>query len=354
MSSQKVTIKEMQAFCRHLAREYGLSYPPAKFSLVENRIEPLFEAFSCKTLSDLMVRSKNDLEIRRELLNHLTTNESWFFRHPSHFRILSETIIPQLVKKKKESGERKISIWSAGCSIGAELYSILITIIKTIPDSDNFRIELTGSDLSADAVAKAKNGLYSPQELRLVDYETLNHFFSDEGEGYHRILPKYSQHTKFETLNLLDNWPARSFDIIFCRNTMIYFTPEIKKKITERFYRALNIDGYYFTSANETIHWQEDESSAFKSLFLEDDIVYQKVRHRQRQAIFKFETPSDLLRAVNILNESGMEYKLEKIPITHSLAPSRAIYLDYDNSDKAEELFQLSSLKNIRYKKLVK
>lgn len=354
MSSQRFAIKEMQAFCAYLAREYGLSYPPAKYSLVENRVEPLFEAFACKTLNDLMVRSKNDLELRRELLNHLTTNESWFFRHPSHFKILSKTIIPELANKKIKSGERKISIWSAGCSIGAELYSILITILKTLPEPSSFRIELTGSDLSADAVTTAKKGLYTPQELRLVDYATLNHFFSDEGDGCYRILPEYSQYTSFETMNLLDNWPARSFDIIFCRNTMIYFSTESKKKITERFYRALNINGYYFTSANETIHWQEEEDSTFKKLFLEDDIVYQKVRHAQFQAVFNFKTPSDLLKALNILNKSGIEYKLEKIPTAHSLAPSRAIYVDCSESDKAEELFQLSPIKNIQYEKQIK
>jgi len=94
MNATRFNGKEIEDFCGFLAREYGLSFPPARYGFVENRIEPLMHDFQCRTLSDIILRAKHDLKLRMDLLNSLTTNETWFFRHPEHFMILKKHVLP--------------------------------------------------------------------------------------------------------------------------------------------------------------------------------------------------------------------------------------------------------------------
>lgn len=343
MSILRFSIKEIEEFCQFLAREYGLSFPPARYSFVENRVEPVLESFGLRTLSDLVLSAPRDLKLRLELLNCLTTNETWFFRHPEHFSILRKHIFPKLLAQKQKIGDNRIRIWSAGCSIGAELYSILFTLLDLIKTPQNFNIQLVGSDIASDAINCAKAARYSIHELRLLNDSTLNKYLTPAGKGFWQIGAEFTNYTSFEQLNLLDSWPARQFDIIFCRNTMIYFDKCNKEKITRRFFDSLVQDGYYFTSANEVVH--SDCRTGFRKLFMENEIVYQKSSRHIYQTLVKFVTPSDLLRAMNLLKNNGFEHQIEKIESKNELTPTRALSFDSRETPKIMELFSLSSIK---------
>lgn len=339
----RFNLNELEEFCSFLKQEYGLSFLPEKYQQIENRILPIMQQFNLRTLGDIILSSKKDIILRRELQNALTTNETWFFRHPAHFKILSRHILPQLQSQIEKSGDNRIRIWSAGCSNGAETFSILISLLEAIKQPQKFNITIVGSDIATDAISQARKGRYSHVELRLVERRILEKYFFQCNEEYFCIKPEYQKMVDFESLNLLETWPARKYDVIFCRNVMIYFGDEHRQKITEKFFNALNENGYYLTSANESIHWKTE--TGVKKLFLENEYVYQKTSQIERLRLYKFSTPSDLLRALNLLNQIGMSYGLEQTDQNHSLAPKRAISLSQKDSSRADELFLLSSIK---------
>ena len=333
----------MNDFCLYLSREYGLSFPTTRYSFVGNRVETVMTDFGCNDLADIILKAKKDLKLRIELLNCLTTNETWFFRHPEHFKILREHILPEILASLRQTGDNRIRIWSAGCSIGAELFSILFTILDVLPDPQNFNIQLTGSDISNDALDKAKSAVYNGHELRLLNEKMLTKYFRKREHDSWQVLPEIQRYCSFELQNLLSSWPARSYDIIFCRNTMIYFDQSNKTKIAERFFKVLEPGGFYVTSANEMLH--PGPQQEFSQIFIENEIVYRKLQQSNELKLVKFKTPTDLLRALNLLKNNGFYFQLEKIPQTHKLAPMRAIYLRKRESAKVEELFSLNSIK---------
>jgi chemotaxis protein methyltransferase CheR len=350
--ASRFSSREINDFCLYLSREYGLSFPAARYSFVENRVLPVMTDFGCIALSDIVDKAKKDLQLRIELLNSLTTNETWFFRHPEHFKILRQHILPALLDGLKQTGDNRLHIWSAGCSIGAELYSILFTILDTLPDPQAFNIQLTGSDISSDAIGRARSATYNDHELRLLNEKMLAKYFKKSNHNSWQVLPEFQKHCTFELLNLLKSWPARTYNIIFCRNTMIYFDEGNKNKVATRFFRALEPGGFYVTSANEML--QTLEHPEFTQIYVENEIVYRKTIQSNELKLVKFKTPTDLLRALNLLKNNGFYFQLEKIPQEHSLAPRRAIYLHKKESAKVEELFALNSIKVASSRLIVK
>ena len=171
----------------------------------------------------------------------------------------------------------------------------------------------------------------------------LHDCFSEVARDKWQVKPEFHKYVEFEVINLLNNWPARTFDIIFCRNTMIYFDNDNKTKLTGRFLQALNADGYFFTSANEMIH--VDDITGVRRLFLENEIIYQKSGAKKEYTLFQFVTPADLLRALNILQNNGFEYQLEKLQSANHLVPTRSILINHSDLSRVTELFALSSIK---------
>lgn len=352
MSQHRFSGKELADFARYLAQEYGISFRPSKYTFLENRVLPLMEKYKFRVLSDLLKQSKQDLVVRRDLLNELTTNETWFFRDIQHFEILKEKVLPELVKRKKEKKDNIITIWSAGSSIGAELYSILITLIENLENFSSWTLRLIGSDISTDAIQKANAALYTKQEVRMVKPKQLDAYFTRCENGAYSIKEEYKKFVNFEVLNLLDSWTFRTFDVIFCRNTMIYFNESKKTKLTERFYKSLNIGGYYFTSSNETVRWGTGKS--FKRIFYNGDFIYQKAPSNKEFIMFYFNNPTDLLKALNSLTRGQFEHHLKKIPFSNSLEPKRAIYVPSEKVKDVENIFKLNKICVIKKEILIK
>lgn len=333
---------ELEEFCGFLKQEFGLSFSSEKYQQLENRIQPILKSFSIRKLCDVIIESKKDIRLRMDLVNALTTNETWFFRHPSHFRILTRHIMPVLRAKREKTGDNRLKIWSAGCSIGAETFSILFSLLDS-GGAEKWNLTLIGSDISSEAINRARSGRYFKHELKMVEPHILQKYFTPCDRDCYQVKEEYRQMVEFEILNLLESWPARKFDVIFCRNVMIYFSEEHKQKVTEKFLGVLNDNGFYLTSANESIHWQT--KIGLKKLFVENEYLYQKTNETEKYRLYRFETPSDLLRALNLLNQTGLDYGLEKIKQSHSLAPKRGIFISQRDSCRADELFSLSSIK---------
>ncbi len=320
--------KDLTLFCSILERETGLSFPTSRYSFIRNRLAPLLEKYDTVNPSELIVKSKQDIKLKIDIVNALTTNETWFFRHPEHFEIIKKEILPSILKRKNV-----INIWSAGCSIGAELYSILITIKEAIPPTNNLRINIIGSDISYEAVQLAKKGIYDSYDLRMTDRNIINKYFDKIDDNSFKIKEELKHNVVFEFLNLLETWPARTYDIIFCRNTMIYFNEETKGKLIKRFFKALELNGYFFTSVNEMIDL-DGENYGVKKLYIGNECVYQKTNIVSKNLELFFNNSKELLKATNLLRKISYSFQFGSASKNTNGNEIRSLIISFSDSEK--------------------
>ena len=326
------------------SREFGLYFEPDKLTFLENRIIPLLDELDLTDLNDLLAAITSEKAVRDKVLNALTTNETWFFRHPRHFDILREDILPKLVRERLQNRRREITIWSAGCSIGAEAFSIAITLNEVLRDHEDWTVQIIGWDISPQALERARKGVYSPSELRLLSSLLLTRYFTPTEYGHYAVKKKLKEFVRFEHRNLLDEeWPDRQFDIIFCRNTMIYFKEETKQRLTGRFYEVLRTGGVFFPGATETLHWVG--TGEFRQEFLRGEYVYSKQPGTREYLMLCFATSSELLRALNLLVRGKYEYQLKPIPQLSPIAPKKALVVPERLAGRVEKLFQEEEIK---------
>lgn len=167
-----------------------------------------------------------------EFASAITTNFTRFFREDHHFEFLAELVAGY-------SAPRKLRIWSAGCATGEEPYSIAISLLEAIPDIDSWDIKILATDLDTQALSAAANGTYPGDRVSDLDPRLLKRWFL-RGRGQFsrqvRVAPKVQEFVHFRRLNLIGDWPMQGpFDVIFCRNVVIYFSPESKKTLISRF-----------------------------------------------------------------------------------------------------------------------
>ncbi|MBF0499901.1 MAG: protein-glutamate O-methyltransferase CheR [Candidatus Riflebacteria bacterium] len=327
-----------------LSREFGLFFEPSKVTFLENRLLPLLAEMRLESLNDMISCVRTDFFWRGRFLDALTTNETWFFRHPRHFDILREDILPALVRERAKSRRREIEIWSAGCSIGAEACSIAITMHEVLQDAPDWSLRIIGSDVSPQAITRAHEGIYTGSEVRLLSGLLLNRYFMPVDDNNYKIKPELQNLITYEIRNLLEEpWPDREFDVIFCRNTMIYFKDETKAKLTERFYKALRTGGIFIPGATETIHWVGNNE--FEREFIRGEYIYRKRMGNNEYILYQFVTSSDLLRALNILVKEHFEYRLQTITQMSHTSPKKALIVPIRFIDRVERLFSDALLK---------
>ena len=190
---------------------------------------------------DKVVQDKDDFAA---FIEYLTINVSEFFRTPDKFAKLETDVIPDLLKRSS-----KLNIWSAGCSIGAEPYSLAM-IMKTL--TPNMRHRILATDLDIEILAKAKKGEYTDNELKAMDPERKRKYFTQNGDKY-LVSQEIKDCIEFKRHNLLKDNFESGFDLILCRNVVIYFTEEAKDQLYANFFKALKPGGILFVGATEAI-----------------------------------------------------------------------------------------------------
>lgn len=190
---------------------------------------------------DHVTKDKDDLAA---FIEYLTINVSEFFRTPEKFSKLETDVIPDLLKRSP-----KLNIWSAGCSIGAEPYSLAM-IMKEMTPGKSHRI--LASDLDIEILAKAKRGVYTPNELKSISPARLKKYF-DEVDGKYAVKNEIKSCIEFKRHNLLKDSFETGFDLILCRNVVIYFTEDAKTQLYTHFFQALKPGGILFVGATEAI-----------------------------------------------------------------------------------------------------
>ncbi len=192
----------------------------------------------------------------KELLNLITINETSFFRFPAQFDALRDSIVPEILDSRPASSLKRFRVWSAGCSTGEEPYTIGMTLLDSALESARYNIEIVGTDVSTQALERARAGIYPAKSLASLPHGVVQHWFEPVTHG-HRPLQHVRDLVRFNYHNLIkEPYPAAylsGWDVIFCRNVTIYFRLESTRRVVDNFYEALNPGGYLFIGHSETL-----------------------------------------------------------------------------------------------------
>jgi chemotaxis protein methyltransferase CheR len=235
-----------------LKERSGLVLSADKHYLVESRLLPLARNAGFGNLAELVgaLRSGQDTALMGSVVEAMTTRESFFFRDRKPFEHLRRTIIPALTR---HHGSGVIRIWCAAAAAGQEPYSIAICLKEMGRQIASWRFEIVATDLSNDALARARQGLYSQFEVqRGLPVKLLIKYFSQVGDLW-QVAPEIRGMIKFQQFNLLTDFaPLGTFDVVFCRNVLIYFDQETKSDVLDRLAKTVSNDGYLVLGAAET------------------------------------------------------------------------------------------------------
>jgi chemotaxis protein methyltransferase CheR len=209
-----------------------------------------------------------------EFINAITTNLTSFFREQHHFEFLAGTLMPQLLREKVNA--RRIRLWSAGCSSGEEPYSLAMTLLENMPRGLTWDVKILATDIDLNMLSIAAEGVYSQERVKGLSPERLRRWFrkgKDSQAGQVRVDPALQELIRFKPLNLMQEWPMKGpFDIIFCRNVLIYFDKATKLQLVDRYVDLLAPGGHLFIGHSESLH------NLANGLELVGNTIYRKVR----------------------------------------------------------------------------
>ncbi len=237
-----------------LRERSGLSLTKEKMYLLENRLAPVARRNGHEDLDELVkaLRLKKDEPLLRDITEAMTTNESFFFRDGTPFELLEKEILPKFLKARQAS--KSLRIWCAAASTGQEPYTIAMVIREMAAQFQGWKIEIVGTDISPSVLEKAKVGLYSQFEVqRGLPIQMLMKYFDQHGEMW-QIDASLRGMIEYKECNLLESLSSLgAFDIIFCRNVLIYFDRDTKSKVLEQIWRLIPADGAMFLGGAETV-----------------------------------------------------------------------------------------------------
>ncbi|MDM7925742.1 MAG: protein-glutamate O-methyltransferase CheR, partial [bacterium] len=216
----------------------------SKKALVHNRLQKRLAACGLTSLRAYLDLLNRDPEGRSELagfVDALTTNETFFFRHPEHFELLVDDLIPRIIERKTASGSgRRIRIWSAACSSGEEPYTAAMVLHQNAERFRGWAFEIIGTDINRSVLEKARSGLYTSYAVsKMPDAYRRRYFTADPAAGTFRLKDEIRQLVRFHAANLLQPFSFGKFDVIFCRNVMIYFDAASKETALHHLHGSL-------------------------------------------------------------------------------------------------------------------
>lgn len=250
-----MTGPDFEHFCRLVKERSGLILSPSKGYLVESRLGPLARAEGLAGVPQLLERLRTGGPSAEPLLvrcvEAMATHESFFFRDGTPFNLLAGRVLPQLVEAR--AATRTLRIWCAACSSGQEPYSIAILLKEMGARLTGWRLEIVATDMSRPILQKAEEGLYSDFEVRrgLTDARR-DRWFVRDGHGW-RVSPELRALVSFRPHNLLNDSLPGTFDVVFCRNVLIYFDVDQKRAVLKRMAQTLAEDGGLFLGSAETV-----------------------------------------------------------------------------------------------------
>lgn len=232
----------------------GLVLSPDKDYLLESRLLPVARKRGMDSLDDLIaaVRQRKEEVLIQDITEAMTTNESFFFRDIKPFDRFRDVALPALLESRKTT--KKIRIWCAACSSGQEPYSLAMVIKEAAAKMPGWRVDIVATDISREILEKAKAGVYSQFEVqRGLPIQMLVKYFKQNGELW-QIDAAIRGMVQYRELNLMENISSLgAFDVVFCRNVLIYFDQSLKTDVLNRVARQMPNDGFLFLGGAETV-----------------------------------------------------------------------------------------------------
>jgi chemotaxis protein methyltransferase CheR len=256
----RISVEELQVISKYVYDVSGIVIDEKKAYLVETRLRGVAQELGCSSYGELHTKAVADktTSVKEKIIDAISTNETLFFRDKVPFELLRHKIIPELIDRRLASAGGAlpipIRIWSAACSTGQEVYSIAIVLKELLPDPRRYQINLLGTDISDKAVKQASYGAYNKFEIeRGLSEDTLRKYFVCRDDCW-KIKDEIRAIAQFKKLNLLSSFQVLGkFDIIFCRNVAIYFSPEDRKNLFDRLADALDAGGSLIIGSTESL-----------------------------------------------------------------------------------------------------
>jgi chemotaxis protein methyltransferase CheR len=254
----RITGQEFGRFRALIYREAGIALGEHKRELVCSRLGKRLRRYGYRTFSEywehLQERDPEGRE-RLRLVNAITTNKTEFFREEHHFPVFRSTILTRpAVERYPPWGLR---VWSAGCSSGEEPYSIALTVLDALGGASARGVRILASDINTDMLARAEEGVYTPDQIELVPAALRGKCFvrsAGAPAGSVAVCPQLRDLVTFRRINLAESWPIRKpLDCIFCRNVLIYFDRALQERCVSRFVELLRPNGYLFLGGSESL-----------------------------------------------------------------------------------------------------
>ncbi|MBP8641304.1 MAG: protein-glutamate O-methyltransferase CheR [Oscillospiraceae bacterium] len=263
----KLSDSEFDYFTKLVSQTYGIDLSQ-KRHLIEARLASELKAHGLQSFSQYIdiLKADKTSKILESVINKLSTNYSFFSRETDHFDYLAKTVIPEMDRLNK----RTIKIWSAGCSTGQEPYNIAMAIDSALGFKKSlWSIAITATDISTDALAVASKGVYPESSLDVMPAPWKSTYMSKLPDGNFQVASSIRNMVSFKKFNLMDPFPySNYYDVIFCRNVMIYFKPQTAQQIVNKFYQANTAGGYFFISHSETINrFNNEYTYLFPSIY---------------------------------------------------------------------------------------
>jgi len=233
----------------------GIVLADHKVDMVYGRLTRRLRELNLESFNDYLSNLENDEQELVHFVNALTTNLTAFYREPHHFEFLTSKLLPQIVKNK---ASKRLRIWSAGCSSGEEPYTIAMTVRSIIPENSGWDVKILATDLDSNMVEKGSKGVYTEERVTGLSPQNMKKWVK-KGKGETAGMVKMDDRLRdmitFKQLNLMHDWPMKGpFDLMFCRNVLIYFNKETQATLFERYADMLVDDGHLFIGHSESMY----------------------------------------------------------------------------------------------------
>jgi chemotaxis protein methyltransferase CheR len=266
--------ESLRRLCDFIYRRTGMSYGETKRYYIERRVADRMEQSGTRSFPAYMNLLRIDGAEAERLINSFTVNETYFYREEHQLRCLSNALLPEIVAERGPGD--LVRLWSAPCATGEEPYSLAIWLLENWPLVDAYNIEIVGSDIDTDALAAAAQGNYGDRSLARLPAQLVSRYFEPDRDGYRQIIKDLRESVKFTPVNLVDaaSMAAQGvFDIIFCRNVLIYFDDASRADAAKNLYRSLAPGGFLCLGHTESM---SRISGHFQSRRFADATVFQR------------------------------------------------------------------------------
>ena len=276
-AEQLMSLEEFCLFRDSIHNHCGIYFNDDSKYLLEKRLALRMAAQNIASFREyyqFIKYNRNKDQEMMDIMDILTTNETYFFREAYQLKAFTDEIIPEIVKAKSATGCQSLRIWSAGCSTGEEPYTIAM-LLKGIQALNRFKIEVIGTDISHRVLQLAQRGVYGKSSFRVTDECYIKRFFNEQDDCF-RVNDEIRKMVSIQSLNLLD--PRQidrlgKVDLVFCRNVIIYFDLTAKKKVVDSFHGSLSDGGFLLLGHSESLM---NITTLFTLRHFKNDMIYQK------------------------------------------------------------------------------